>query len=137
MPLLAWVREGGKRSGQNLLHSVSGAYLPFVPYGRLSQGALIAHTPRETFAIESFEKWHHDASRTFQGLSEFTHCGRTVFGNEISDCIFHAFKVLAQQHDVRGEFSHFSALNQEFENSLLLQVPLKLSARRWIERFLA
>src|SRR4030095_6365643 len=101
----------------------------------LSQAALIAHPSREPSGMESFKKRHYHSPRTLQCLSQFAHRCRSFFGNEISDCTFHALKVLAQQQHVRGDFNHFSALYQKFESSLLLRVPLKFSTRRWIERF--
>src|SRR5262249_50367518 len=97
--------------------------------------APIAHAPCEAFAIESFKKWNHDSPRTFQRLSQFADRCRSLFGNEISDCTFHALKVLAQQHHVRGDFNHFSSLDRKFESSLLVHVSLKVFARRRIEWF--
>src|SRR5215813_15555297 len=90
--------------------------------------ALVTHAARHAFAIEPFQKWHHDSPRTLQCLTQFAYRGRSVFGNEISDGIFHAFKVLAQQHRLRGDFNHFAALDQKLKDSLGFRIALELSA---------
>ena len=58
------------------------------PSSIASQAALVTHSPCEPFAIESFKKWNHDSSRASQRLSQFAHCGRSVFGNEFGHCDF-------------------------------------------------
>src|SRR5581483_3946392 len=136
LPCRFWQRgeEEGNSSDRTSFARFPGHTSHLSHTAALSQAALVTDAPGEFFAIEPFEKWNHDSPRTLKLLSQSAYRGRSIFGNEISDHIFHAFKALARQHNVRRDFNHFSAFYQKSENPPRFRVRFELSSRRWIER---